>query len=156
GPARSRSWPATGPLQLPGRRDELPDWPQTWYFLLPGRISDCTTPCGSRSRQRRHYLVRDRPHQSLHVRRRRDVPIAARPAVARDLALARRFRFRLGVAAAEGVVAAQVAVLAAVEADVVVAELLLQLQQLARLAGREVVHVPQLPREDEDLAVGVD
>src|SRR5262249_19797463 len=106
----------------------------------------------------RDHLVRHQADQLLHVVIRSGSPAICGVAVlARRgprLALARR-PF-LGVAAAEGVVAAQVAVLAAVEALVVVAEPLLQVEQLPGLALREVVDVAELVGEDQDLAVGVD
>src|SRR5687767_9030962 len=66
-----------------------------------------------------------------------------------------RFRSKLTVAAVEDAVAAQVAVLV-LQARVVVPQTLLEVEQLLRLGVAEVVDAPELPRQDQDLAVGVD
>src|SRR5437016_12813968 len=61
----------------------------------------------------------------------------------------------LAVAALKDAVAAQVAVFAA-KARIVVAEPLLDVEQLLGLAFGEIIHTAQLSGENEDAAIGVD
>src|SRR5580704_61752 len=107
-------------------------------------------------------LVSDRLHQPVEVR---DIATSS-SATGRPLrgeisgiARSRLERVRLGerfaVAVAERAVAAQVAVLD-VKARIVEAQLLLQIEQFVRLLLREVVDATQLPREQQNPAVGVE
>src|SRR5262249_19039916 len=135
-----RTPPQTNPTPCPSFPPSLP------------RNAACS---GSGGRQGCDYLVGHEPHQLLHVIRFRGVAICA-CGYRTLLALAGMNRRGLGVAPAERVVTAQVAVLPAVEADVVVTEPLLKIEQLLRLPLGEVIDVSQLAGQDQDLAVGVD
>src|SRR5437879_3931628 len=90
--------------------------------------------------QRRHHLVGHQPNDFLHVFR-----LAWLAICAGRLALA-GVLVPLAIAAAECVVAAQVAILSLVEAGVVVAKFLFQIEQLLRLMIREVIHIAELLR----------
>src|SRR5258708_691196 len=71
--------------------------------------------------------------------------------------LARRGYDRLfRVASAKRIVGAQVAVVGFMEALIVVAQALLQVEQLFSLLIIEVIHLAELFGEDENFAVGVD
>src|SRR5262245_43710094 len=97
----------------------------------PGRFA--ASPGGAG--QGRHHLVGDELHQPVDVGRLGGVAVGARLGLGGRLGPGGR----LAVAALEDVVAAQVAVVAGLEADVVVAQALLQVEQLLRLTLAEVV-----------------
>src|SRR4051794_9172500 len=95
----------------------------------------CSGPCAG---QRRHDLVGDRAHQLVHIQVPRRLAVAPRRREARCLPEGVRLGDEISVGLIEAAVAADGAALVA-EADVVVAEPLLQGQQLPRLLVGEVV-----------------
>src|SRR5207244_12103173 len=113
-------------------------------IIIPPRLARVPS---LRRWQRRHYLIRDPPHQFFRVAVGRPVSIRARRSA--RLAL-------LDITPSERAVAAQIAVLAFLETAVVVTEPLIQIEQFLRLLVCEVVHVAELLREDQDLAIRVD